>query len=80
MSFRMRSISSTTMERHASNAANNLNLEYTPMLKIIYIWCYIKKYSTQCICHNVYKSFHCHFRSTLYSMILYHCFVFSLSV
>ena len=32
------------------------------------------------ICHNVYKSFHCHFWSTLYSMILYHCFVFSLSV
>ena len=32
------------------------------------------------ICHNMYKSFHCHFRSTLYSMILYHCFEFSLSV
>ena len=31
------------------------------------------------ICHDVYKSFHCHFCSTLYSMILYHCFVFSLS-
>ena len=30
------------------------------------------------IYHNV--SFHCHFRSTLYSMILYYCFVFSLSV
>ena len=47
MSFRMQSISSTIMERHASNAANNLNLEYTAMLKIIYIWCYIKEYSTQ---------------------------------